>query len=250
MSKKKEWEKYERAMFNELYYVYRPPHFIVLPDFKEVIGQFSKVNRQIDVVVFEQEDKINPFLAVECKHYNRKLDVKDIETWIGMVDDIGAKESILVCPEGFTKGAISRAKAANIITYTLPRIDGKRLNLRDIVRQTFPWDETFHPEMGDALFTFNESSSFNEWIDSVENLPFEEWMDTFNNFIQLNANKSRKILWNIAQLHWDDGWRFNAIQLLEEYEWIDKTFCTFLLEHEKDFDTRELIENIMESKRA
>lgn len=240
----KNWQKYERAMFNELYYIYRPPKFLVEPDAREVIGQLSQGKRQIDVAVFEQGDTARPFLAVECKHYKRKLNVKDVETFVGMRDDIGAKNAILVCPAGFSKGASFRAKAANVVTHILPILEAERLNLRELVRQTFPWDEAFHGVMGDALFTFDKSSSLDDWVESFEKLPFEEWENTFENYARLNANKCRGILRAIAQLHWDDGWRFNAIRLLSESGWIDETFCAFLLESETDPDTRELLESV------
>jgi hypothetical protein len=242
----KNWKKYERAMFNELYYICRPPKFVVKPDDREVIGQLSQGRRQIDVAVFEQGDKARPFLAVECKHYKRKVNVKDVEAFVGMRDDIGAKNAILVCPSGFSKRASIRAKAANVVTCILPDAEAERLNLRELVRQTFPWEELFHPVMGDALFTFGKSSSFDDWVESVEELPFEEWEGTFKNYAQMNADKSRMILRAIAQLHWDDGWRFNAIRLLAEYGWIDESFRVFLLESENDPDTRDLLEGIVE----
>lgn len=242
----KNWQKYERAMFNELYYIYRPPQFIVEPDARGVIGQLSQGKRQIDVAVFEQKDTARPFLAVECKHYKRKLNIKDVETFVGMRDDIGAKNAMLVCYSGFSERASLRAKAADIVTRILPVTEIERLNLRELVRQTFPWDENFHPLMGDALFTFSKSSSFDDWVESVEELPFEEWENTFENYARMNANKSRSILRTIAQLHWDDEWRFNAIRILAKYGWIDQTFCAFLLESENDPDTLKLLESIVE----
>lgn len=239
----KNWQKYERAMFNQLYYIYRPPKFVVKPDAREIIGLLSQGKRQIDVAVFEQADIIRPLLAVECKHYKRKLNVKDVEAFVGMRDDIGAKNAMLVCPAGFSKGASLRAKAANVVTHVLPVVEAERLNLRELVRQTFPWDEGFHPVMGDALFIFDKSSSFDGWIESVERLPFEAWENTFENFARLNAEKCHGILRAIAQLHWDDGWRFNAIRLLSEFGWVDETFRAFLLESEADHDTRELLKS-------
>lgn len=141
----KNWQRYERAMFNELYYMYRPPRFVVKPDARDVVGLLSQEIRQIDVAVFEQGDTVRPFLSVECKRYKRKLNIKDVEAFISMRDDIGPKHAILVCPTGFSKGATLRARAANIILRTLTLEEEERLNLREIARQVFPWDETFHP---------------------------------------------------------------------------------------------------------
>jgi hypothetical protein len=245
----KNWQRYERAMFNELYYIYRPPRFMVKPDARDIVGLLSQETRQIDVAVFEQGDMERPFLAVECKHHKRRLNIKDVEAFVGMRDDIGAKNAMLVCPVGFSRGASIRAERASIVTHKLPAVDAERLNLRELVRQTFPWDETFHPVMGDALFAFDRSSSLDDWIESVEELPFEEWEDTFETFARLSANKCQDILRAIAQLHWDDGWRFNAIRLLGKFGWIDETFCAFLFGSETDADTRELLESVTDSER-
>ena len=242
----KNWQEYERAMFNELYYIFRPPKFVVKPDAREVIGLLSQERRQIDVAVFGQGDTLRPFLAVECKRYKRKLNVKDVETFVSMRDDIGAKNAILVCPAGFSKGASLRAKAANVVTRTLTIMEAERLNLRELVRRTFPWDETFHPAMGDALFAFNGSLSFDDLAESLEELPFEEWENTFGNYARINASRCQSILRIIAQLHWDVEWRFNAIRLLTEYRWLDETFLAFLLESETDPDTQEFLERVME----
>lgn len=240
----KNWQKYERAMFNEMYYIYRPPDFVVIPDAREVIGLLSQAKRQIDVAVFEQGDMVRPFLAVECKHYRRKLNVKDVVAVIGMRDAIDAKSAMLVRPAGFSKGAILRAEVANVVTHVLPVMAAERLSLRELVRQTFSWDEEFHPMMGDALFAFDKSSAFDDWIESIEELPFEEWENTFENYSRLDANKSRGILRSIAHLHWDDGWRFNAIRLLCEFGCVDETSCAFLLDSETNSETRELLESV------
>lgn len=241
----KNWQRYERAMFNELYYMYRPPRFVVKPDARDVVGLLSQEIRQIDVAVFEQGDTVRPFLSVECKRYKRKLNIKDVEAFISMRDDIGPKHAILVCPTGFSKGATLRARAANIILRTLTLEEEERLNLREIARQVFPWDETFHPVMGDALFVLDKSSAFDEWVELLEDLPFEEWETTIDNFAQIDAAKCQSALRIIAQLHWDDSWRFNAIRLLDEHAWLDDTSCALLRESETDPDTREYLDNVM-----
>ncbi|MBN2287380.1 MAG: restriction endonuclease [Tissierellales bacterium] len=237
------WQKYERAMFNKLYYQYRSPQYYVRPNFKHVIGLLSKAKRQIDVAVFEQGNLERPYLAVECKNYKRKLNIKDIESFVGMRDDIGAQNGIIVSPLGFSDAAINRAEAANINTHILPLGEVERLNMRELIRQTFPWDEAFHPQMGDALFIFNNSAIFNDWFEIMESLPFEEWENALINFIQIDSRKAQFILRMIAQLHWDDAWRFNAIRLLSLYGWLDEILVTTLLQQETDPETTELLEN-------
>lgn len=240
----KRWKEYELALFNELYYVYRPPDFMVEPNFRKVIGLFSEVERQIDVAVFKAEDSSRPYIAVECKHYTKeKLDVKDVETFIGMRNDLGAEHAILVCPLGFSKGALRRAEAANIHTFQRTDEDMKRLNLREYARITLPWDESLHPAMGDALFELNSSPEFDNWVGELEQFPFEEWEATLISFREINVEKCRQLLRMIAHQHWDDAWRFNAVRLLDEFNWLDEITREFLLEGETDPEVKGILQN-------
>ena len=82
------WRDYERAMFNDLYYRFSYPMYTVIPNDRNVVGKYSETRRQIDVAVYEKEQMDRPFLMIECKRYKRKLNVKDVEAFIGMLDDI------------------------------------------------------------------------------------------------------------------------------------------------------------------
>jgi hypothetical protein len=77
-----------------------------------VIGRYSLVNRQLDVAAYRPEE-MRPFLIADAKRHRDKLDVKDAEAFIGMVDDVGASIGVLVAPEGFTPAAVRRAGAAS-----------------------------------------------------------------------------------------------------------------------------------------
>ncbi len=67
-------------------------------------GKLSRVRRQIDVVV-----EAAPPIAVDCKCYKRKVDVKHVEAFLGMLEDIGFSHGIIVSTQGFTKAALRRA---------------------------------------------------------------------------------------------------------------------------------------------
>jgi len=69
-------------------------------------GQFSERSRQIDVLVKNSFSNIKTI--IECKFRSRKLDVKDIETFLGMYQDVKASNGILISPLGFTKTAYTR----------------------------------------------------------------------------------------------------------------------------------------------
>ncbi len=83
-----DWRRYELAMFKEQYYTYRPPQFVVLPDYREIEGLITEGKRQIDVVVLDANNATRPFIAVESKFYSRKVDVKAVEAFVGMQQDI------------------------------------------------------------------------------------------------------------------------------------------------------------------
>jgi hypothetical protein len=51
-------------------------------------------------------------MAVDCKCFSRNVDVKNVETVMGLVEDVGADLALIVTTEGFSEGAKRRAKAA------------------------------------------------------------------------------------------------------------------------------------------
>lgn len=90
-----------------------------------VVGAISGVERQIDCL---SEARWEPGLArriiVDAKRYGRKLNVKDVESFEGMMRDCRAQHEILVCPSGWSEGAERRAgDAITIKLITLEDID-------------------------------------------------------------------------------------------------------------------------------
>lgn len=68
--------------------------------------------RQIDILVRIPLPGMNEqLMVVDCKRYGKKVDKKDVEMFIGMVEDVGAPLGLLVTTNGYTKGAVARAKA-------------------------------------------------------------------------------------------------------------------------------------------
>ena len=232
------WRDYERAMFNELYYRYQSSEYIVLPDYKEVEGLITGDKRQIDVVVFDRQNLSRPFIMVESKFYARKLNVKDVEAFIGMQQDIGSENAFMVAPLGFSKMAQRRVKGTNIKLLTLPEIEAERLSWRDTVRAVFSiGDETFHSEMGDAIHIFNTTYSYNDLNELMEPLPFEEWDTLFHIYRRVNEEKCREALKGFAYYHYDSGWKFNCVRLLNEFGWLTQEFVDMLFEEKQvDYD--------------
>jgi hypothetical protein len=93
------------------------PHSEVIHNTK-LFGRQSKRMRQIDVLV---KDKIAQFainIVIDCKDYKSPVDVKGVEEFYGLLDDVGAQKGVLVCPKGFTQTAKTRAEGLQIDLYS------------------------------------------------------------------------------------------------------------------------------------
>lgn len=78
-----------------------------------ILGAITGVRRQIDVLIEARHDTDNTRrIIVDAKRRNRKIDVKDVETFRGMMEDVGATHGYLVCPYGHTAAAEKRAQTA------------------------------------------------------------------------------------------------------------------------------------------
>ena len=69
-------------------------------------GDLSGTSRQIDILLHVPD---LGRIVVEVKRYGRKVHVKDVETFVGMLQDIGAARGLLVCPKGYSAAAVRRA---------------------------------------------------------------------------------------------------------------------------------------------
>jgi hypothetical protein len=102
------WKLYEQQIFDLMRT--KAPDAQVESDVR-VLGKYSGVNRQIDVLVtgtFPGLDKPEK-LVVECKALNRRVHVKDVEMTYGLLEDVDAALGILVTTKGHSRGATSRA---------------------------------------------------------------------------------------------------------------------------------------------
>ncbi|RYG86941.1 MAG: restriction endonuclease [Alphaproteobacteria bacterium] len=68
-------------------------------------GRHSRTERQIDILV-----DAKGLIAVECKCLKRRVDVKLVESYLGMLDDLGVRSGILVTKRGYSKAALERAR--------------------------------------------------------------------------------------------------------------------------------------------
>jgi hypothetical protein len=81
-------------------------------------GHLSGRKRQIDVLVREKIGQYEINIIIDCKDYNKPVDVKGVEEFYGLFQDVGAQKGVLVCPKGFTQAAKVRADGFQIDLYS------------------------------------------------------------------------------------------------------------------------------------
>jgi len=107
-----DWREFESEV--EQYFREEYPNAHIARNVK-VPGIHSGVLRQIDVLI-EQQLCDMPFrIVVDAKYRAEKLDVKDIEEFLGLAQDVQANKAILVSLSGYTDAAITRASKADLL---------------------------------------------------------------------------------------------------------------------------------------
>lgn len=81
-------------------------------------GRRTGAKRQIDVLVREKIGQYDISIVIDCKDYKHPVDVKGVEEFAGLLDDVGAQKGVLVCPVGFTANAKTRAAGLQIDLYS------------------------------------------------------------------------------------------------------------------------------------
>ena len=93
-------------------------------------GRNSKQKRQIDVLVRQKIGQYEMMIVLDCKDYARPVDVKGVEEFHGLIDDVGANKGALVCPKGFTEAAKQRAAGWQIDLYSPIDTDAHKWQVR------------------------------------------------------------------------------------------------------------------------
>lgn len=93
------------------------PDADVLHDVR-IEGRRTNTKRQIDVLVKQRVGQYEITIIIDCKDYKHPVDVKGVEEFYGLLDDVGAQKGVLVCPSGFTSTAKRRAADLQIDLYS------------------------------------------------------------------------------------------------------------------------------------
>jgi hypothetical protein len=74
-----------------------------------ITGCKSLTPRQIDVAIYNKTNYGDALTVVECKHYNKKIDVPILESFINKLDDVRANGGIIFTALGYSKPALKYA---------------------------------------------------------------------------------------------------------------------------------------------
>lgn len=101
------WQEYEKEVFENLSVIYTDAK---LEFNSKQLGKYSNGLRQCDTIIRQVINGVEHVTLVDAKYYSDKIDVKDVETFISMANDINADFGILVSPKGYSELAYNRAE--------------------------------------------------------------------------------------------------------------------------------------------
>lgn len=102
------------------------------------MGRRSRALRQIDISVRRTVGQFEILIVIDCKDYATPVDVKDVEDFLGLAEDVGANKGALVSFMGFTDAAKTRAQDAGVDVYRL--VDAEDHDWRSYVALTIVCD--------------------------------------------------------------------------------------------------------------
>lgn len=157
------WELYERLVAR-MVADQLETDLCVTPN-AHIVGRITGIRRQIDVLIEARHDTDNSRrIIVDAKRRSRKIDVREVESLRGLMEDVGATHGYLVSPSGHTKAAEKRAQAAvSIRILSLDHLENfdpstwPRCQREGCERGRVFWDG--YPELTKILQPLNASTS-------------------------------------------------------------------------------------------
>lgn len=240
------WKEYEGAVLEHLRQEFAGVAVRVLGtdagQQHTVIGRFSLSPRQLDVAAYGVGDE-RPFFIADAKKHGRKLNIKDVECFVGMADDIGVDFAALLAPAGFSAAAERRANAASIHLELLTIEEAMTCRWLPLAQRLYPNDWIFRRELAKALKLLDEGAPPADLVDCLDQVAFDEWEALVDHAIVHHSGSARRFLIAVATEHPDEGWRFNAVQRLLDNGFLDDAIRSQIASAETDPDVIELLQN-------
>jgi len=123
------WKEYEFYIAKHLRRLF--PHADIKHNVRRK-GIVSKTLRQIDILVEAVIAGFSLAVIIDCKCFKKKVDVKDVETFLSFLDDLKASKGIMITNVGYSEAAYNRA------TYDTKDVELRIIKFNELERfQTF-----------------------------------------------------------------------------------------------------------------
>jgi len=96
------WRKYEETILEKLKPLFSSWTFEYD---KKIIGKLSGRSRQVDIFLSKTINNKTYQIAIDCKFYSKRINIKHVESFIGMMKDLNTNQGILITNVGYTKSA-------------------------------------------------------------------------------------------------------------------------------------------------
>jgi hypothetical protein len=220
---------YEKAVLQRFRTRWPPPRFVVKHNIR-LRGHKTKARRQVDVGIFEA-GKSQPFLIVEAKRHKRPIDASIAGSTIALVQDVGGVPAVMISTTGFSRAASNHLGIEGIAHFTITLKEAQGLHWIPVVEQKFAVDREFREVSGHLVEALRNGDAA-PFLDNV--LPYEEWLATLHSGLSLFPEPTWSVLRVLAREHFDDGVRFNSVQLLDDADQLEPADIDALLKTERD----------------
>ena len=172
-----------------------------------------KVHHQaIDVSIFEA-GKSRPFLIAEAKRHKRQIHAGIAGSTIALVQDVGGVPAVMVSTSGFSHAASNHLSSEGIAHFTITLKEAQGLRWIPMIEAKFALDREFREVSGHLMEALRNGDPA-PFLDS--DLPYEEWLAVLHFGVSRFPEAAGGILRVLAREHFDDGVRFNSVQLLDD----------------------------------
>lgn len=117
----KKWQRFE-ALAAEIQRELAPMGAVVTQN-ERIRGVFSQRSRELDIVVRLPVGEREMLTVIDCKDYPDPVDVKDVEAFIGLAEDVDANKAAMVAARGYSTAAKNRAAHAGVCLLNLVDIE-------------------------------------------------------------------------------------------------------------------------------
>jgi hypothetical protein len=127
---KPDWRLYERFVAGLISDENASDDLTVIPKAK-LTGCISGIKREVDVLIDARlAADVTRRVIVDAKYRKRKVDIKVVEEFEGMMRDCRADRGIIVCSSGFSEAALRRAQES-IVIRLIPLEELSYINVSD-----------------------------------------------------------------------------------------------------------------------